>query len=113
MALKTKKKAEVKEVEEVIDVEEVEYFNPEEEAVLQDHADELNEDLGRVSIKRMESVVSLVESRFNLKGNDSQRPFVMTGFNDKGKKCTVQLANDDYTLTVTIHDTETMIGSLE
>ena len=114
MALKSKKKkkeevAEIKEVEEVKEL----YTTEEEDIALQDHADELNEDAGRVSIKRMESVVALVENRFNLKGTDSQRPFVMTGFNDKGTKCTVQLANEDYTITVAINDMEVMLGSIE
>ena len=105
MGLKTKNKKK----KEVVGL----YTTEEEDIVLQEHANELNEDEGRVSTKRMESVVALVESRFNLKGTDSQRPFVMTGFNDKGNKCTVQLSNEDYTITVAIHDMEVMLGSVE
>lgn len=51
---------------------------------------------------RMERALSLVKLDFNLEGRD----FVLIAFDDKGegKKCKITLANDTYTVSVTINE---------
>lgn len=55
-----------------------------------------------ISIKKMESVVELVQREFNL----SEGSFVMNSFADKGNKSQISLSNEDFDITVTIKDNE-------
>ena len=94
MALKTKKNK--KRVD-----EDTELTAHEQEAIeAQVAADE--EDSKKVSFKKMEKAVSLLEETFNLK----DQLFNVTAFTDKGSTVKVSMSNGAFDVAITINDAE-------
>ena len=52
--------------------------------------------------KKMNKALALVFDVFDLEDKD----YVMTAFKDKGSKCSIELANEDFTVSVDIKDCE-------
>ena len=94
MALKTKKN------KKCVD-EDTELTAHEQEAIeAQVAADE--EDSKKVSFKKMEKAVSLLEETFNLK----DQLFNVTAFTDKGNTVKVSMSNGAFDVAITINDAE-------
>lgn len=94
MALKTKKNK--KRVD-----EDTELTAHEQEAIeAQVAADE--EESKKVSFKKMEKAVALLEEEFNLK----DKSFSVTSFTDKGNTVKVSMTNGSFDITVCINDAE-------
>lgn len=106
MALKKlKKEAEVTEVTEapVSEVsEENPYINEAEATALAEQAKADEAESKQISMKKMESVVDLVQREFNL----SEGSYVVNAFADKGNKSQISLSNEDFDIVVVIKDNE-------
>lgn len=86
------------EVSEVVE-ETPSYMNEEEKEALE-VAEQKNKDEG-ASTKRLELATGIVSSRFNL-GDD----YSVKKFDDKGKVVNMTLENDDFSINVTIKDSD-------
>jgi hypothetical protein len=78
------------------------HINPAEEEALtaQQIHDESKQ--GEVSTEKLEKAVEVIQQQFNLAGGK----YVVNTFVDKGTKCDISVSNEDFTLIVTIKDTE-------
>lgn len=116
MALKTLKKRgekpevvteEVEEVspetvDETSEEQESPYLNSDEAEALSEQVAAEEAEKKKVSIKKMESVVDLVQREFHLEeGNYS-----VNSFSDKGTKSVISLSNEDFDISITIKDNE-------
>lgn len=105
--LKLKKEVEVTEVEADVQTpategEENPYINEDEKEALTAQAEEKEAKSKEISVKKMASVVELVQSEFNLaEGN-----YVVNAFADKGNKSQISLSNEDFDIVITIKDNE-------
>ena len=105
--LKLKKEVEVTEVEAdvqtpVTEGEENPYINEDEKEALTAQAEEKEAKSKEISVKKMASVVELVQNEFNLaEGN-----YVVNAFADKGNKSQISLSNEDFDIVITIKDNE-------
>lgn len=68
------------------------YMNEDEKEVLDADGEQYIEDATKVSSKKMDSVLELLQDKFNLKGKD----FELIGYSDKGNKVVATLANSEY-----------------
>lgn len=110
MALKMRKKeAELEELQSEVeasapqeDKDENPYLNEDEAKVLAEQAKSEEAKSKEISIKKMESVVELVQREFNL----ADGSFVVNSFADKGNKSQISLTNDDFDIVITIKDNE-------
>lgn len=93
MALKTKNKKRVDEDTELT-------ANEQEALEVQVAADE--EESKKVSFKKMEKAVALLEETFNLK----DQLFNVTAFTDKGNTVKVSMSNGAFDVAITINDAE-------
>ena len=71
------------------------------------NAEETKEEVTEVSqdnkaTKKMNKALALVFDVFDLE----DKGYVMTAFKDKGNKCSIELANEDFTVNVDIKDCE-------
>lgn len=80
--------------------EEAEYLNSDEKGALE--KDMPSEDENKVSTKKMEKTVALLENMFNLK----DKSFSVTSFTDKGNSVKVSMTNGDFDVSVTVNDAE-------
>jgi len=68
------------------------YMNEDEKEVLDADGEQYIEDVTKVSSKKMNSVIELLQDEFNLKG----KHFELIGYSDKGNKVVATLANSEY-----------------
>ena len=61
-------------------------------------AEEVSQD--NEATKKMNKALALVFDVFDLEDKD----YVMTAFKDRGSKCSIELANEDFTVSVDIKD---------
>lgn len=92
MALKTKKKSKPDEDE----------LTEQEQEALQSQAAQDEEEKKKVSFKKMEKAVALLEDTFNLK----EMCFNVTAFTDKGNTLKVSMSNGSFDVAITINDAE-------
>ena len=93
MALKTKNKKRVDEDTEL---------TAHEREALEAHAATDEEESKKVSFKKMEKAVALLEETFNLK----DQLFNVTAFTDKGNTVKVSMSNGAFDVAITINDAE-------
>ena len=74
----------------------------EEQEALSEIAAQDEEEAKKVSFKKMEKAVALLEEEFNLK----DKSFSVTSFTDKGNTVKVSMTNGSFDITVCINDAE-------
>jgi len=101
---KRKQELEVKDMvaQETQSEETSKYLNEYEKSALSEQHEKDVEESKRVSTKKMEKAVEIVQNTFNLASGS----FVVNGFADKGNKCQLSLSNDDFDLVISVKDTE-------
>ena len=78
------------------------YLNEDEAQALSSQVESEEAEKKKVSIKKMEAVVDLVQREFHLEeGNYS-----VNSFADKGTKSVISLSNEDFDISITIKDNE-------
>ena len=88
------------EVSEVVEETQTPFYMNEEEKEALEVAEQKKKDEG-ASTKRLELATGIVSSRFNL-GDD----YSVKKFDDKGKVVNMTLENDDFSINVTIKDSD-------
>ena len=74
----------------------------EEQEALSEIAAQDEEEAKKVSFKKMEKAVALLEEEFNLK----DKSFSVTSFMDKGSSVKVSMTNGSFDITVSINDAD-------
>ena len=83
-------------------VQDEEELTAEEQEALAEIAAKDDEEAKKVSFKKMEKAVALLEEEFNLK----DKSFSVTSFTDKGNTVKVSMTNGSFDITVCINDAE-------
>lgn len=83
-------------------VQDEEELTVEEQEALAEIAAKDEEEAKKVSFKKMEKAVALLEEEFNLK----DKSFSVTSFTDKGNTVKVSMTNGSFDITVCINDAE-------
>lgn len=83
-------------------VQDEEELTAEEQEALAEIAAQDEEESKKVSFKKMEKAVALLEEEFNLK----DKSFSVTSFTDKGNTVKVSMTNGSFDITVCINDAE-------
>lgn len=83
-------------------VQDEEELTAEEQEALAEIAAKDEEEAKKVSFKKMEKAVALLEEEFNLK----DKSFSVTSFTDKGNTVKVSMTNGSFDITVCINDAE-------
>lgn len=83
-------------------VQDEEELTAEEQDALAEIAAKDDEEAKKVSFKKMEKAVALLEEEFNLK----DKSFSVTSFTDKGNTVKVSMTNGSFDITVCINDAE-------
>lgn len=102
MATLKKKNVEETPVETIDTSEEQSYINEEEKEVITADGEQYIEDEEKVSSKKMNKVLDLLQDTYNLRGRD----FELVGYSDKGNKIVATLANPEYEAQFTIKSSE-------
>ena len=102
MATLKKKNVEETPAETVDTTEEQSYINEEEKEVITADGEQYIEDEEKVSSKKMNKVLDLLQDTYNLRGRD----FELVGYSDKGNKIVATLANPEYEAQFTIKSSE-------
>lgn len=85
-----------------VPVQDEEELTSEEQEALAEIAVQDEEEAKKVSFKKMEKAVALLEEEFNLK----DKSFSVTSFTDKGNTVKVSMTNGSFDITVCINDAE-------
>ena len=83
-------------------VQDEEELTAEEQEALAEISAKDDEEAKKVSFKKMEKAVALLEEEFNLK----DKSFSVTSFTDKGNTVKVSMINGSFDITVCINDAE-------
>lgn len=83
-------------------VQDEEELTAKEQEALAEIAAQDEEEAKKVSFKKMEKAVALLEEEFNLK----DKSFSVTSFTDKGNTVKVSMTNGSFDITVCINDAE-------
>ena len=83
-------------------VQDEEELTAEEQEALAEISAQDEEEAKKVSFKKMEKAVALLEEEFNLK----DKSFSVTSFTDKGNTVKVSMTNGSFDITVCINDAE-------
>lgn len=83
-------------------VQDEEELTAEEQEALAEITTKDEEEAKKVSFKKMEKAVALLEEEFNLK----DKSFSVTSFTDKGNTVKVSMTNGSFDITVCINDAE-------
>ena len=102
MATLKKKNVEETPAETVDTTEEQSYINEAEKEVITADGEQYIEDEEKVSSKKMNKVLDLLQDTYNLRGRD----FELVGYSDKGNKIVATLANPEYEAQFTIKSSE-------
>ena len=102
MATLKKKNVEETPAETVDTSEEQSYINEEEKEVITADGEQYIEDEEKVSSKKMNKVLDLLQDTYNLRGRD----FELVGYSDKGNKIVATLATPEYEAQFTIKSSE-------
>ena len=102
MATLKKKNVEETPAETIDTSEEQSYINEEEKEVITADGEQYIEDEEKVSSKKMNKVLDLLQDTYNLRGRD----FELVGYSDKGNKIVATLANQEYEAQFTIKSSE-------
>lgn len=100
--MKNKKKGKLNTKPKSSPVQDEEELTAEEQEALSEIAAQDEEEAKKVSFKKMEKAVALLEEEFNLK----DKSFSVTSFTDKGNIVKVSMTNGSFDITVCINDAE-------
>lgn len=100
--MKNKKKGKLNTKPKFSPVQDEEELTAEEQEALSEIAAQDEEEAKKVSFKKMEKAVALLEEEFNLK----DKSFSVTSFTDKGNIVKVSMTNGSFDITVCINDAE-------
>ena len=100
--MKNKKKGKLNTKPKSAPVQDEEELTSEEQEALAEITAQNEEEAKKVSFKKMEKAVALLEEEFNLK----DKSFSVTSFTDKGNTVKVSMTNGSFDITVCINDAE-------